>query len=334
MTEEKLFNRWRTHLSSIIEEENAQRDNIRIHPDTIIPVEQNSYETSRLVKEGAYVPKAVKENYRMELSEKTIRTPIWETMELPSPLQRSSTRGSCILLIGAAGSGKSSLIRSYFTNAFGSNQTSKTITEHRFSQALSCSCGGSVALGRYGLQVLSGLDAITDKGPQFVQAFIAHAWNDPTIENLFFEGVHVTYFSFHRVLRRLQQAFHRDIYLVCLDVDVETQIQRVLKRTGGLKYDRKSIKPSEPDKIIAFNWCKKAIKTWETLKILHKDDDELIRGEKEERLFEYNTDGTKTRSRHFRLISTIDRTQEDVLRELYGFVKFPTCSCVRSDYKI
>lgn len=305
------------------------RSTLVIDPLSLEKLTSNTNTHCAIVENGLFLPEAIQFNYNYQPAELNVKKPVFSTKNLP-PLERSVERSnrSAVVILGAPGSGKSSIVHGYFQIAVQSVNYQTLFSDEPFSQALVCNNKCHVALGRYHPLAMRGLDSITDKSADTVQRIIRKAWFDSDIDVLMFEGIHAAYLSIHQTLRALQARFHRDIYIIMLDTDVETAANRVWQRTRGLKYDRKSVKPYQPDFEKSLKFIKKAAKSWENLKIIYRDDDELFLGQSNGKIVDgdYNLDGTFLRSRHMRLIPTHRLTYQQVLEQVLGFVGYPNCN--------
>lgn len=321
-TSTKLFSQWKLYLLERLKDEDDIRKDWVF--DEIPEISSNFLAHCELTKQGIFVPEAVKRNYIYRPDELFVREPLFDERVLPKPFPQTKSNRKVVVLLGAAGSGKSALLHGFFTHG---NREYENVTLYPdtepYSQAIVSSDRRSVGLGRYGDVSKRGLDALTDKGPLFLQRYIQKAWFDTDIDVLLFEGVHSAYLSLHKMLCALQGRFHRDIYLVFLDCSVEELAYRIWNRSGGLHYTRKEVVPCEIDYLAAFDKLVRACKWWENLKIIYRDDGEVFRGDPKYRVSKetHNKNGSLRNSRHMRLIYTQNLHPYDVMKEFLGFIE-------------
>lgn len=314
------YNFWRDHISTIIETDNTRRQEKTLRPEDI-PRELENPSHPWYVSSGFFTPKVLKTNYQFEPGRRFVNKPVCDDIPLPEIKTVPSNPGKLVVLLGVPASGKSSIVRSYFHTLF----RPEGIVEYKdylgLGECIFTTDEKYLAAGRYAGQLKAGLDSTTYKGPVYVQSQVINLWVQSRIDTLFIEGVHVNYLAFQRYLRRLQAIYPREMYFVLLDVDMKTQKERLYNRTGGLKYDRTTISPLVLDEVDCSKWYRTLSNTWENLKVIHRDDNEIYRGQLcQDGL---NEDGTRQNSRHF---CNIDANGEEteVLSRLLHYIEYPS----------
>lgn len=319
-----VFSEWRNHIARLDAEKTEER---KQYSYRLTALENNYSQLSWFTRHGEIIPLVVKRgytpisvyNWSKEIT--TSRISIEDYPEDSVICDRS-----CVFILGGAGAGKSSIIKALFHSIF-FKTVHGTRPAHPYQFQFSCDCGAFVALGKYGPFARCGLDSITDKGSDFVQRYVIDSWFDPTITNLFVEGLYISYPAVYRLIRQCQARFFRRIYVVFLDASEETLINHQQTRTAGLRYTRKEIVEMK-DTVVQMKHLKSIISTWEGLKVFFKDDGEVIRGDIQTPSSSTNLDGTYKQSRHFHLLDVNEKTEQKACEELLSFCKLSLCKCV------